>query len=88
MGIGKLHSIGDEQFVIGIDYDFHDKAAKGWWGEFVLTQYKRVSDGEEYVIELEDGRKGRCSIKKRVNRAVTGVPPLYRYYFRGSGPFK
>ena len=88
MRTGKLHSNGGEEFVIGINYDFHDDSTKGWWGEFILREYKRVEDGDDYTIELKDGRKGKCSIKKRVNRAVTGVPPLYRYYFKGSGPLK
>ena len=85
---GKLYISRSEQSVVDIDYVLRDKAATGWWGEFLLMEYRRLSDGEGYVIELEDGRKGRCSIQKRVNRAVTGVPALYRYYFRGSGRLK
>ena len=85
---GKLYIPGNEQSVVDINYVFHDKSATGWGGEFLLTEYRRLSDGGGYVIELEDGRKGRCSIQRRVNRAVTGAPPLYRYYFRGSGRLK
>jgi len=83
LSIGKLHRVDDEQFAAGIDYRFHAELATDWWGEFILTEYKKLPDGERYVIELEDGRKGRCSIQRRLNRAVIGVPPLYRYYFRG-----
>jgi hypothetical protein len=47
----------------------------------------RISDGSGYILELEDSRKCRCTLKKRVNRAVTGVPPRYIYYFSGTGKF-
>ena len=85
MSRGKLYSPGDEQSAVGIDYQFHDDSATGWRGEFTLTEYGHLDDGTGYMIELEDGRKGRCSIRRRVNKAVSGPPPLYHYYFRGSG---
>jgi len=86
MAAGKLYKLGsDEKFVAGVNYQLHDESKVGWWGELVLTEYKRVSDGTGYVIELEDGRRGSCSLRKRVNRAVSGVPPLYHYHFRGRG---
>ncbi len=86
MAAGKLYKRGSgEEFVADVNYKFHDRSELGWWGELVLSEYKRVSDGVGYVIELEDGRKGSCSLRKRVNRAVSGVPPLYHYHFRGSG---
>ena len=59
-----------------------------WWGELILIEYQRISDGTGYIIELEDGRQGKCSLKKRVNRAVSGVPPRYVYRFTGDGPLK
>jgi len=49
---------------------------------------KRISDDAEYVIELEDGRKGKCAIKKNVNKAAIGVPPLYYYHFKGRSRLK
>ncbi len=86
MAAGKLYkSGGGEEFIANVNYRFHDESATSWWGELVLTEYKRVGDGAGYVIELEDGRRGSCSLRKRVNRAVSGVPPLYRYHFRGRG---
>ena len=88
MSIGKLYISGDEQSVIGINYQLHDSSAASWWGDFVLTEYRRLKDSGGYVIELEDGRKGMCSIRKKVNKAVSGTPPLYHYYFRGSGLLK
>ena len=85
MTIGKLYIPRDEQGVVGINYHLHDKAMASWWGEFTLMEYRRLNDGGGYVIEFENGRKGICSIQKRVNMAVSSVPPLYHYYFRGSG---
>jgi len=33
-------------------------------------------------------RRGRCRLKKRVNRAVSGIPPRYVYQFTGMGALK
>jgi hypothetical protein len=88
MNIGKLYGRGDENFVAGIEYKFYDESPSGWWGEFITNEYKPLHEGEGYVIELEDGRKGECSIRKRINRATAGIPTLYYYYFWGKGLLK
>ena len=85
---GKLYRFGDGEFIANIKYQFLDESKTSWWGELVLSEYKAISDGNNYMIELKDGRRGRCSLKKRVNRAVTGVPPRYHFHFRGFGPLK
>ena len=86
MAVGKLYKLGSsEEFIAGVNYRLLDESRSTWWGELVLTEYKRINDGAGYLIELEDGRRGSCSIRKRVNRAVSGVPPLYHYHFKGSG---
>jgi hypothetical protein len=54
----------------------------------MLVDYVRIKDGPGYVIELEDGRKSRCALKKRVNRAVTSLPPRYVYHFSGTAKFE
>jgi hypothetical protein len=88
MSIGKLYKLSDNQFVTEVNYQFHDESATRWWGELSLTDYLRISEGEGYVIELEDKRKGNCRLRKRVNRAVSGVPPRYIYQFTGTGPLE
>ena len=84
MNIGKLYSYNDEQFVANIKYQLYDTSPTGFWGELTLQQHRPVHDGGEYLIELEDKRKCQCFVKKRVNRAVSGVPPRYVYKFNGS----
>ena len=83
MGRGKLYSSNDEQFAVDVNYRLHSDSPANWWGELTLLEYKRISDGGGYIIELEDKRKGRCHLIQRVNRAVSGVPPHYTYRFTG-----
>ena len=85
MAIGKLYAPSDGELVGEIEYQLHHESLTSWWGELILVEYQRISDGSGYIIELEDRRRGRCSLKKRVNRAVTGVPPRYVYHFAGNG---
>ena len=58
MTIGRLSSY-DGDFKVEVDYKLHDDSESGWWGELVLTEYHRLRDGDGYVIEFEDGSKGR-----------------------------
>ncbi len=84
MSTGKLYRAGDEQFLANVNYQFQHESPQRWWGELILMEYMRISDGA-YILELEDRRKARVTLKKRVNRAVTGVPPRYIYRFSGVG---
>lgn len=84
---GKL-TTGDGRFLAEVDYKIYDASGDGWWGELTLTEYQKLSDGDGYTIHLEDGRRGRCFLKKKVNRAVQGLLPLYCYHFRGNSPLK
>ena len=89
MGIGKLYRLSDNQFVANINYQlFHDTAATNWWGELIPIDYVRISEGDMFMIELEDKHKSRCHLKKRVNRAVSGIPPRYTYHVTGFGPIE
>ena len=88
MSIGKLYRSRDEQFLANVNYQFQHESPKQWWGELTLVEYMRLNDGADYILELEDSRKCRCSLKKRINRAVTSLPPRYIYHFSGSGEFE
>ena len=85
MDIGKLYHLEDGKLIVKVDYRFYDESPLNWWGELVPREYRRLEDGDGYVLELDDGRKGRCTLRKRVNRAVSGTPPLYHYQFKGRG---
>lgn len=87
MDIGKLYRL-DDKFVTNVNYQLHEESATSWWGDLSLVDYIRISEGEGYTIELENRRKGKCRLKKRVNRAVSGVPPRYIYRFTGTSPLK
>ncbi len=88
MSIGGLYGISDNKLVAKVNYQLHDETATNWWGELTLIDYMRLNEREGYIIELEDKRKGRCRLKKRVNRAVSGVPPRYIYTFTGTSPLE
>ena len=88
MSTGKLYRSSDDQFLTDVSYQFQHLSAQRWWGELTLIEYMRLDDGSGYILELEDSRKARCTLKKRVNRAVTSLPPRYIYRFNGSGKFE
>lgn len=87
MAIGKLYQSIDNELIAEVSYQFQHEEAQRWWGELTLVDYVRIKDGTGYIIELEDGRKARCALKKRVNRAVTSLPPRYVYHFSGTTKF-
>jgi hypothetical protein len=84
---GKLYNSINEELIANVNYQFQNEEDHSWWGELTLVEYCQIKDGSGYTIELEDGRKCRCNLKKRVNRAVTSLPPRYVYHFSGSGEF-
>lgn len=88
MSTGKLYQSIDEKLIGEVHYNFQHAEPHRWWGELTLVDYVRISDGGGYILELEDGRRSRCALKKRVNRAVTSLPPHYVYHFSGSNAFE
>ncbi len=88
MAIGKLYRVSDNEFITEVNYKFQDESETGWWGELTLTDYKRIHDNDIHIIELADMRRGRCRLKKRVNRAVSGRPPRYVCQFTSMGALK
>ena len=87
MPTGRLYNSFNEQLIANVTYQFQHEEDHRWWGELTLIEYRQIKDGAGYIIELEDGRRNRCMLKKRVNRAVTSLPPRYVYHFSGSGKF-
>ena len=82
MATGKLYQ-PKSKIIVNINYKLFNNSEKSWSGELVPEEYRRIENGDGYIIELEDGRQGRCYLRKLVNRAVSGIPPLYHYHFRG-----
>jgi hypothetical protein len=85
---GKIFNSLSNEFIANVSYQFQHEEDHRWWGEMTLIEYKQVKDGGGYTLVLEDGRQGRCALKKRVNRAVTSLPPRYVYHFSGSNKFE
>ena len=88
MSIGRLYQSSDDQLVAEVNYQFQHESPYRWWGELTLVDYVRIKDGSGYLLELEDGRKSKVALKKRINRAVTSLPPRYVYHFSGSSKFE
>lgn len=84
VSVGKLFRFSEGQFVANVNYRLLGETATHLWGELVPIEYVSVSDGPDYIVELEDNRKIRCNLKKNVNLGVIGMPPRFRYRFRGS----
>jgi hypothetical protein len=85
---GKLYNSLNNELIANVNYNFKEQQEYQWWGELVTIEYKQIKDGSGYLIELEDGKKSRCALKKRINRAVTSLPPHYVFHFSGSGKFE
>ena len=88
MATGKLYGDYGEEMLATVDYRLYDGSRVGWWGELLTTEFTRLKEGDGFVIELSDRRRGHCLLRKRVNRAVSGVPPRYIYRFTGVGPLE
>jgi len=84
---GRLYQSSDEKLIAVVNYQLQHESETRWWGELILVDYVRIKDGSGYLLELEDGRRSKCSLKKRVNRAVTSLPPRYVYHFSGNSKF-
>jgi hypothetical protein len=85
---GKLYNSLNNELIANVNYNFKEQDDHQWWGELTTIEYTQVKDGGCYLIELEDGKKSHCALKKRVNRAVTSLPPRYVFHFSGSGKFE
>jgi len=88
MSIGDLYKLGDSEYIGRVNYRLLHEDGATWWGELTLEDYFRVDDGDEFIIELEDQRMSRCRLTKKVNRAVSGIPPRLVYRITGTTPFE
>ncbi|ACZ62183.1 MULTISPECIES: hypothetical protein [Dehalococcoides] len=86
MALGNIY-LGD-QLIGQVEYTLQDNSDSRWWGELVFTEYHKVADGGGYSILTEDGKQGRCTLKKKLNKAVYGMPSRHFYLFQGMSPLK
>jgi len=86
VSVGKLFRFSEEQFVANVHYRLLGEAPTHLWGELAPIEYVIVSDGPDYIVELEDNRKIQCTLKKNVNLGVIGMPPRFRYRFVNAAP--
>ena len=84
MHTGKLYRFNEEQFVANVNYRLLGDAPTNVWGELIPMEYGRISDGRDYIFEMEDNRKIKCNLKKNVNLPAIGVPARFVYSFVGS----
>ncbi len=85
MRIGKLYKLSDGEFIGCVNYRlFQHEEVTNWWGELILEDYVRLDGGDVFIIELEDKRRSQCNLKRRVNRAVSGIPPRWVYHITGT----
>jgi len=90
-GRGKLYRIGSEQLVSDVDYRLYQDLTiepERWWGEFYLDRSIKINEKDGYIMELEDGCKGRCFVKKLVNRVLPGIPARNVYRANGISSLK
>ena len=89
MSTGKLYNLSDGEFIGCVNYRlFQHEEVTSWWGELTLEDYVQLDDGDGFIVELEDKRRGQCNLRKRVNRAVSGIPPRWVYHITGTGPLE
>ncbi len=89
-GTGNLYRGVDEAPFAAVKYQIlvdvsSNTGNQTWNGECILTRKDVIRDGELLVVELESGHRGRCSLRKKVNKAVMGLPVRYFYHITGMG---
>lgn len=88
MATGKLYNSVSREFIAEVDYRLLSDKPDHWWGELVTRESRIFVDGDSYLIELDDGRKGRCFLRRKINKAVGGLFTRYHYQFDGNSELK
>lgn len=85
-GTGILYDVNNGEPLATVAYRIYrnpatDEAEELWWGGFALNQ--AVPEREEYTMELEDGRRGRCHVTLRLMDRLTEDLVFYHYDIKG-----
>ena len=86
-GVGKLYNIGEKEAIASVHYQIREESSSNSWewrGELVLEDVVNIGDSGTFMIELEDGRRGKCVLKKLVNLATSSIPTRFKYRLTGS----
>ncbi len=84
-GLGLLYGKEIDKPITKVNYQLIETdptkyTRKKWWGEFSTS--KEIKRAGNYVIELEDGRKGECVIFTN-HELKQGRGSQYFYHFNG-----
>lgn len=87
-GKGKLYDVAEKQIIANVKYEIYFTPPANyilgeWNGRFVLEVNNVVSLGE-YILILQDNRKGKILISRMEMQPDTTI----YYEFQGSGPLK
>jgi len=83
-GTGKLYDADGKQVIAIVTHKIWEKPQREdtleeWGGEVTIDHI--IWPSGEYIIELENGRKGTCLID--IEQSITGCPTIYRYSVKG-----
>jgi hypothetical protein len=84
MHTGKLYRLNEGKYIVDVDYRLLGETLTNFWGELVPAERASIADGGDYIVELADNRKIKCSLTKNVNRATVGFPARFVYRFSSS----
>ena len=90
-GTGTLYDVAERETLATIAYRIYRNPAtehkdEEWWGEFALTA--PLAELAEYTLELEDGRKGTCSVNLRNVAELSEFLIFYHYDLKGINTLK
>jgi hypothetical protein len=90
-GTGMLYDAGERETLATIAYRIYrnpatEQRGEEWWGSFALNF--PVAEMSEYTLEMEDGRKGICSLHVRKVQQITESLTFYHYDLKGTGVLK
>lgn len=83
-GRGKIYKDDGAEPFADVNYQLFVENSR-WHGELILTRKDIIRDGEVFLLEVEDGRRGKCALRKKVNKAVMGMPVRYFFALNGIG---
>jgi hypothetical protein len=90
-GSGTLYDAQEREALATIAYRIYrnpatEQRAEKWWGSFALDF--PVAEMSEYTLEMEDGRKGVCSLEMRRVHQLTESLTFYHYDLNGISALK